>query len=265
MLKKNNNRRERKAQAGRQLTEKVKSVCAVVSSRQCVWVCEEGVTVWLTDWPTEAGRDERKVRRCQAELRNTHPTESTSTPWLNMDQRFSLCVWAWNKMRHFYHQVRFCLAQISFFSVCVCVRVCVKPERFHKLPGAWGEEMRWSTEEVVSTVTCLHLPDCARVWNQLSGILRLLKESLGSQLQMLEMTWHFFWGIINNKSNFMNELIYDYMSYLLIKSTSTPFSSQTFWCYSGSPSRIYEAPLPQNVPQYPSHTCGRRLLLIRKR
>lgn len=79
-LKNNNNRRERKAQAGRSLTEKVKSVCAVVSSRQCVWVCEEGVTVWLTDWPTEAGRDERKVRRCQAELRNTHPTESTSTP-----------------------------------------------------------------------------------------------------------------------------------------------------------------------------------------
>lgn len=92
------------------------SVCVYVlcyPDNMCVWVCVfEGMTAWLTDWPTEAGRDERKVRRCQAELRNTHPTESISTLWLNMDQRFSLCLWAWNKMRHFYDQVRSCLAQI---------------------------------------------------------------------------------------------------------------------------------------------------------
>lgn len=40
----------------------------------------EGVMARLTDWPAEAGRDERKVRRCQAELRNTHTPQSPSQP-----------------------------------------------------------------------------------------------------------------------------------------------------------------------------------------
>lgn len=111
-----NNRRKRKTGQRDNSTNKMKSVCVYVlcyPDNMCVWVCVfESVTAWLTDWPTEAGRDERKVRRCQAELRNTHPTESISTLWLNMDQRFSLCLWAWNKMRHVYDQVRSCLAQI---------------------------------------------------------------------------------------------------------------------------------------------------------
>lgn len=40
----------------------------------------EGVMAWLTDWPAEAGRDERKVRRCQAELRNTHTPQGPAQP-----------------------------------------------------------------------------------------------------------------------------------------------------------------------------------------
>lgn len=40
----------------------------------------EGVIAWLTDRPAEAGRDERKVRRCQAQLRITHTPQSPSQP-----------------------------------------------------------------------------------------------------------------------------------------------------------------------------------------
>lgn len=53
----------KKSEAERKLQKEKRRVCL----RECVCVCVY-VKAWLTDWPTEAGRDERKVRRCQAEL-----------------------------------------------------------------------------------------------------------------------------------------------------------------------------------------------------
>lgn len=72
--------RRTETEAGRKLEKKCVCVCVSLGYEDTVGV-REGVIAWLTDWPIEAGRDERKVRRCQAKLKSTHTnTHSPSYP-----------------------------------------------------------------------------------------------------------------------------------------------------------------------------------------